>query len=179
MFLLLTIFSSSKTLLSSCAKCQKEYSKFTMGLHNASIKTDFPFCKGSEKCNKVASQLQNKFKDLVTTHDVCVSLGKCRPKPQPLSQNSPRKGSSSITLHETSNNCEFCQNLIEYLTGDGLKEISLPILTEFVKNVCFAMNFNMLCGSVNQANVDTLIYLVLAHFDTLELCNTAGFCQDD
>ncbi|KAI5488648.1 saposin family [Trichomonas vaginalis G3] len=106
-------------------------------------------------------------------------MGKCRPKPQPLSQNSPRKGSSSITLHETSNNCEFCQNLIEYLTGDGLKEISLPILTEFVKNVCFAMNFNMLCGSVNQANVDTLIYLVLAHFDTLELCNTAGFCQDD
>ncbi|EAY23362.1 hypothetical protein TVAG_070250 [Trichomonas vaginalis G3] len=126
----------------------------------------------------MASKLQNKLKDLVTSHDICESLGKCRPKAQSLSQKVPRKGSASITLHESPDNCEFCQSLIEYLTGEGLHEISVPIFTKFLQKICIDLQFlETICQHLNEHHVQNLIHLIISHYDTSELCEKADFCQ--
>lgn len=109
--------------------------------------------------------------------NVCSTFGSCRPKAVSLSLKTKPQVSFATLLSDQSA-CDYCKNVVDYLTGDGAPDFSIPILYKFVKEVCVTMPpVQSFCDSLTPHHVEKMISVIYNHFEITEICGAAGLCH--
>ena len=137
-----------------CEECERAFKKI---IHkgNFNIKDrEFPFCKGNQKCNSLSNTVYKKILQHISPRDYCSSLKLCRPTASSLSMK-PRKTSSEITLHETDDPCQFCNDFLQYFFTEGIEDVSVPVIKDFLVKACEqqGLMFAIICKRFKDRNI--------------------------
>ena len=156
----------------SCSLCKKAIRK---GADNSTSNLISRLCRYDSRCESTYYAAMQRQARNPTYY--CGQLGYCRNTAEALSIK-PKRTRIVSELHESTDNCQYCCNLFDYLTGEGLQEQTIPVFRELIKAVCGDLSTaSAICDQVNDHHIDTLVKLIAAKFENTELCTQAGFCQ--
>ena len=179
----------------TCEQCKRDFKQFVAENTSFSKNISSQFnkiCGNDKHCqtifHKVELSLLGQTK-ASNPEEFCSILGKCRPKMSALSlpdenQFSKRKPRPQYhaQLHsadgnDPEGNCNYCKTIFDYLTGEALQDITVPVFMKLVKVMCDNLPpASAICEQVTNHHVEKLIMLVTSKFENQELCQSAGLC---